>query len=546
LRSHQVEIDVIGNNIANINTPGFKGSRVLFRESLTQLLRGAQAPTSEKGGLDPLQVGMGCLTGSIQTTFEQGNLESTGYATDLALQGDGFFVVSDGERNYFTRNGSFSLDALGRFIDPSTGFVVQGYMADASGNIAPGTAITAIQLPFGQTAPPKATTEVVLGGNLNADSNAKGTVIRSSALYDSGSAADGTSLLTDLESSSGASCGIVAGDIVTISGEVGGTAVTPTQLTVTGSTTLADLEAAIEQTFGLASGSVEIGADGKITVTGNTGTANELSGVSVVATDSTGTTERTQFNSLMDMALIERAADAGTASLSATIYDSLGTAHELTLTFTKTANPNEWSWVATTSGEDTILSGGSGNVVFGSDGSLASFTYANGATAISLDPGSSSANAISISINPGTVGETDGLTQFGSPSTALALRQDGYAMGSLEGMSVDEEGKIVGTFTNGTNRVLAQLALAAFVNPSGLRDTGGSMFVETANSGGALLGKANSHIRTTVSAGALEMSTVDLAREFTNLIVAQRGFQANARIIRDGDQMLAELVNIKR
>ena len=178
LRNHQTRMDVIGNNIANVNTVGFKSSRVTFAEAFAQLLQGASRPPGDLGGINPIQIGLGSKIGSIDMNFSQGNLESTGQTTDLAIQGDGFFVVSDGSRTFYTRAGNFQLDANGRMVSPANGFKVQGINADSAGQLSTGSSVTDITLPFGQKSPARATSELKLTGNLDSRDQPLGTILK--------------------------------------------------------------------------------------------------------------------------------------------------------------------------------------------------------------------------------------------------------------------------------------------------------------------------------------------------------------------------------
>ncbi len=407
LRNHQVRMDVIGNNIANVNTVAFKASRVTFKEAFAQIVQGASRPpggvTDVAGGRNPIQVGLGMNIGSIDMQFTQGNLETTGVTTDLAIQGDSFFVVSNGTQRFFTRSGAFQLDEGGRLVAATNGFIVQGRMA--TNGVLTDT-ISDIRLPFGQKSAAQATTAASIGGNLNAS-------------------------------------------------------------------------AAVD------------------------------------------TTRQTSI----------------------TVYNEQGGRHELTITFTKTANPNEWDYVITASGADpgAGLVNDTGTVVFNQDGTLASPETVD----FEFTPdGFTTSQPITITF--GTADAIDGLSQFASPSTAVLRDQDGYTMGLLERISIDPLGTIVGAFSNGTTLTLAQLVLADFNNPTGLLRTGDNMYSVSPNSGAAVLGFAGEGSRSVVTSGALEMSNVDLAAEFTNLITAQRGFQSNARVITTSDEMLQELVNLKR
>jgi len=234
-----------------------------------------------------------------------------------------------------------------------------------------------------------------------------------------------------------------------------------------------------------------------------------------------------------------------THSTSITVYDSQGGKHTMTMDFLKSATPNEWTWTASFTGNETVLSGGTGTVRFNEDGSLLSFAFDGSATSLSFNPNNGAA-IVDMSIDAGTTGLFDGLTGFASAHTASVLTQDGYSLGILDKISIDNSGNISGIFTNGVTRVLAQIILADFSNHSGLLKAGRSFYQASANSGQAIEGVARETISGSISSGALESSSVDIAQEFTSMITAQRGFQANARIITTSDNMLDELVNLKR
>ncbi|MBS3947242.1 MAG: flagellar hook-basal body complex protein, partial [Dethiobacter sp.] len=167
LRNHQVKMDVLGNNIANVNTIAFKGSRVRFQDILNQNIRGASAPQFGRGGINPAQVGLGMSIGAIDTIHTQGNLQSTGRATDLAIQGSGFFVMSDGVGRTFTRDGAFSVGADGDLANAANGFKPLGWAADASGAISTTAPLGPLNIPIGQTVT-SATTSLNFAGNLDA------------------------------------------------------------------------------------------------------------------------------------------------------------------------------------------------------------------------------------------------------------------------------------------------------------------------------------------------------------------------------------------
>ena len=227
------------------------------------------------------------------------------------------------------------------------------------------------------------------------------------------------------------------------------------------------------------------------------------------------------------------------------MYDKLGQDHVLTMTYTKSNIKNQWNWEVTLDNNQVVSSGNKGIVTFNSDGSLNSFTYENGVQALEFDPGTG-AETMRIQFNVGERGGLNGLSQFSSFSNAVANFQDGNLSGELVSVSFDQSGKIEGHFSNGINRTLAQISLAKFTNPSGLSRTGGNFYVETSASGLPFIGTATENFGSQINTGTLEMSNVNLAQEFTDMIIAQRGFQANSRVITTSDELLQELVNLKR
>jgi flagellar hook protein FlgE len=399
LRNHQVWLDVIGNNISNANTVGYKASTVVFNDILGQTLSSGVAPTAQKGGVNPVQVGLGMTIGSISQNFLQGSIQTTNRNTDMAVQGDGFFVLANGSDRTYARGGSFTLDATGKLVDTATGFKVQGANGDIT--IAMGSQSTAVS-----------TTAATFKGNLD---------------------------------------------------------------------------------FSQAEGSTYVST----------------------------------FNAI----------------------DSVGATHTLTITFTKnfTAAPGRWDWAVTKAASDTAIASlttATGSIVFNGTGGVASgasqaigLVYAGGA-------GVTSPQAITLDF--GTASSTTPLTGVASPSTVTLATQDGVASGTLQNFAVGLNGAITAFFTNGRTATVDTVQLASFANPAGLVKIGSSQYREAAASGPAVIGNPSTGGRGTVVAGALEMSNVDLAQEFSSMIIAERGFQANARTIATANSMLEELVNLKR
>jgi len=642
-------MDVIGNNIANINTIGYKSGRVTFQESLTQLLRDSSRSHGGVGGLNPMQVGLGISIGSIDTSFAQGNLETTGNPTDLAIQGDAFFVLNNGMSDYYARAGNFVVDGEGRLVAPKNGFVVQGLMANSAGEIASGSTISNVILPFGQKAPARATSEVDYTCNLDSDTEARaqiwaadfgmmatvtasdapasltigagndtltievdddmgGTLSRTLTLdsdtyatvshmvseinaqiarYDdiagevvadvvssggasviqirttdkggtgtnlamsgnacanmnlSTTAVTGTDLITDLADLPIVTNPLTDGDIVRISGINPDGTVVNSQYTYADGDTVQELIDELNSAFSGATAS--LGPDGNILV------EDSISAETKTMVTFTFTDVDSSGSAISLPVFVSKLTgrDAGTHTASITSYDSKGNTHTVSLLFSNISTSelsNVWSWEAIVDNGEIIPSAGNKGILrFNSDGSLAVATIADGQP-LTFDPGGG-ADSLRINLGAGQPGTFGGITQLRAPTTTVAKHQDGYGMGNLQTINIDDTGEITGHFSNGISQTLAKIALAKFNNPAGLVRAGDNMYKASANSGTPVKGTVGGGVQATVASGALEMSNVDLAQEFTDMIVAQRGFQANARVITTADTLLDEIVRLKR
>ncbi|MBN2040558.1 MAG: flagellar hook protein FlgE [Spirochaetes bacterium] len=446
LKNHQTRMDVIGNNISNVNTYGFKYSRATFQDMLSQTIAGAARPEENKGGVNPKQVGLGMTIASIDRIFTQGSLQTTGNQTDLAISGDGFFITAKGDKNYYTRAGNFTLDRDGMLVNPANGLRVQGWMAT------------------------------------NNDAGEK--VINTS--------------------------GTVEDIVVPIYGKVEAQETTSIKY--------------------------KCNLDSKLPV------------VPPNATESM------------------RASAGVTTNID--VYDNLGDTHRLTLTFWKTS-PNQWTAsAAITDSPGTVTldvpaganqpnqanPGNKINLRFSPDGRLIS--VADEGSPDAQNQGSMLVNfnyrvggdpqVRSIELDLGSSGLINGVTQFSSPSTTKAVEQNGFPMGYMEAFNIDDSGVVTGVYSNGTKSLIGQVGMAVFNNPGGLTAVGENIFEVSNNSGMANIGAASTAGRGKISAGTLEMSNVDLSEQFTDMIITQRGFQANSRTITTSDQMLQELINLKR
>lgn len=702
LQSHQVAMDVESNNIANVNTIGFKYSRANFSDLLAQTQAIATAPQGELGGKNPVQVGLGASASSVTKIFAQGSVQNSDKNTDVAIQGDGFFIVSpDGGNTYkYTRSGDFKFDAGGNFVD-NNGFIVQGWLRDpVTGKVDATAPITDINIPPGLTTPASPTQNVVVKANLNSGPRVEnfspayevpagpppalptppaldenGNPIESGDMgvmfNDSGEAFnlqtnqgiwasfvnstttssvavpgggaelditfeldDGTTkqitttggLATNTADEDGARyvsainaqtsvTGISAAydtvtDTITLtnsnsnanashnirisavgggdgSGFVVGDSVTtayryqydPTvSTTVAGSdkkfTTIADLREALETQANADGGGatsnveVKVNEQGKIELSNPGGSANDydinlsITGMNASSVVGGGITENTRFTRNMEAlnstlpsgstaTAFSQGFNAATHSSSIDIFDSLGSKHTLRTEFRKVSvdasTGSTWNLKISVPEPATIDSIApynekTGFVRFNSDGSLSTYNPPN----VSFTANNGSAANQQVAIDLGTSNGFDGMTSFDSTSSTSGISQDGFTGGDLVGIRIDQSGTLVGSFSNGRSFGLAQIGMAKFTNNEGLSTEGGNVFIQTANSGDPIIGTAATAGRGFMQAAALEASNVDLSRSLTQLIIIQRGYQANGKTITTSDTLLETLIGLKR
>jgi len=286
--------------------------------------------------------------------------------------------------------------------------------------------------------------------------------------------------------------------------------------------------------------------DGSLVLRGAKGEPFSLNNITIHASNSNNQNPApTLFNANTSFTVKQKAQDVGVFDTSITVYDDTGEEHVLTMTYVHTGQPGVWDWSVKFNGKESITQGKSGQVTFGQDGSVSSFTYDDNSSQMVMDPNNGS-SLMRINLDVGGPGDFQGLTQFSSATTVSAVKQDGYTTGNLQDLSIDESGFIVGSFSNGTSRTLAQIMLVDFTNPGGLLRLSDSVYTQSSNSGDPVYGAPGTQSSSSIKPGALEMSNVDLASEFTSMITTQRGYQANARVITVSDSMLEELVSLKR
>jgi flagellar hook protein FlgE len=413
LEASSLELSIVGDNIANSNTIGFKAGRAAFEDALTQSVIGGTG-----------EIGLGSRLKSVQKILTQGALTSTGLATDLALQGNGFFVVKGNyngqSANFYTRAGQFTIDDNGYLVN-LTGLRVQGFPADATGTVSglPGDLLVGTA-----SAQPRATTEVDFKANLRADDAIK--------------------------------------------------------------------------TF-----------------------------------DPLDPVNTSNFNTTVS------------------VYDTLGAEHKMQVFFTKTG-AGAWSWNAMVDGGEltggtagTLTSVANGTLTFDTQGRLQTQTQASNFLPLGAVNPQPLDFDFGDDIASGGTGLL-GITQFAATSSATFIGQDGYGSGQLASVRIDAEGFVSGIFTNGQTRVLGQVAVAGFSAPDQLERVGGNLLQQTQSSGQPVVGAPGAGGRASIISGALEQSNVDLAQQFVRMIAAQRSFQANSKTITTADQLLTELINLRR
>lgn len=544
LRIHQQMLDVVGNNLANSNTTGFKAQRTRFSDLVYQTLNHATSPTdSSLGGTNPIQIGNGARVAAIDPNLQQGSLEATGRDLDLALEGNGFFVARNGTENIYTRAGAFGVDSDHYLVDPANGFRVQRFGATGEGTpTTPAFQTTGnddIKIPLGTAIPGNATTSITLQGNLSA--NALGplaqTLSTGQPFLSGGTPVTLATLLNNVDDNV---VDYIVGDQLRLQGTNVANAAVNVTVGVGPTTTIGDLINAINANFTGSTASLD--AAGNIIVTANTTGPNNLN---LSLTDVTGNTGASSWGN-HGYSAITIGKDGDIARTGIQVYDSQGTAHNVNLIFQKQAN-NVWDMRAEINPtEGVLLDDFIGSITFGENGSFQQVSGAGlGDDNITVQFNGFTA-AQDIQLEFGTPGGFDGLTQVGGTTSAAATGQDGFEAGYFSTLSVGRDGVINGVFTNGRTLPIAQLAIAAFSNPAALNRIGDNYYSLSSESGPPLIGSGLSGGRGAVQQKTLESSNVDVALEFTRLIIAQRGFQVNARMITASDQILQELANILR
>ena len=550
---NQQQINVVGNNIANVNTTAFKSSTAQFTPQFYVTDQEGSAPDGTYGGSNPSQTGLGVQVSNIAQNFTQGTIQTTGVDTQMAINGAGFFVVQNASQGQeFTRDGSFTLNGQQQLVS-SSGAFVQGYGADSSGNIIPGK-LQNLTIPVGASTISKATSTASLQGNLAADGVvASGeSVLDTQDLTTAGATAPPTAatLATDLVSASTGTPAFTAGQTLTLTPQRNSSALPSEKLTITGTTTVADIQTFFNNATGIdtsvAGAGTNIIAGGaansiQLQVVGNTGADNALTIPSGSFADASG---NTPFTFTADATSNPTGESTAT---SMTLYDSLGspvTVNVTTVLQSTSDTGSTWKFYATSGdNKDPANPGstlvGTGTLSFNTAGQLQSVS-GNDLTIHRSGTGANPVMPVTLDFS----GVSALAQDAGHTGSSIAMStQDGIQIGTLSTFSIGADGIITGSYDNGQTRALGQVALATFNNDNGLDDQGGNDYSEGSNSGVPVISTASRLGAGSIQSGALEQSNVDLSREFTNMITASTGFSAASRVITTSDQMLTDLLN---
>lgn len=552
LALNETTIDVLGNNIANANTTGFKASKVQFATQLSRTLSVGSRPSTTDGGTNPKQIGLGANVSAIVKDFGQGSITNSTSPADLAIEGDGFFILDGNSGDVYTRNGNFTLNSASTLVN-ADGLRVQGYGIDEDFNLVT-TQLTDIQIPLGELNVAERTSNVELNGALYPGGTVadNGALITSDAMTDTttGSPATVASLLADLEDT-GANPLFPVGETVTVAGRKGGRSQTPQTLTVSATSTLQDLVDLMQGALGIHSGGtiptdgntggtpgVTITAAGEFQILGNRGTANDIS---LSASDLTVSNGNLIEPTGLNFEKTESAIGESTVT-DFVVYDSLGEPLTVRVSaYLESNTPSSTTYRYFFESDDdsdlnTVL--GDGTITFDGNGQL----VGDALRTFSIDRNSTAA------ISPMDVQvDFSNISGLSAGESVLGLEsQNGSAPGTLTSFVTDETGIINGIFDNGVIRTLGQVTLARFSNTQGLIEAGGTNFLEGVASGPPFVVTPGSLGAGTVRSGSIELSNTDVGRNLVDLIVASTNYRGNARVIGSVQTLVDELLVLGR
>ena len=553
LTLNETSIDVLGNNIANAGTNGFKASRVLFSTQLARTLSVGSKPNESNGGTIPRQIGLGATTAAIQTDFSQGSVTGSTSPSDLAIQGEGFFVMESNDGNVYTRNGNFSLNSESNLTN-NQGLRLKGYGVDENFDLIT-TNLQDLSVPLGALQVAAGTRNITLGGALlpSGVKGSQGTLLESDPMVDgTNTAITGATLLTDTRLASDSATPLFTlGQVLSFTAEKGSRTLDTQSMTVTATSSIDDLRLFMDDSMGLqdvgGTTAIPVDADGipvgtavtaggTIQIKGNRGTVNEL-------TISDGAFKTPTGVIPIGFSTTSNANGESTVT-SFAVYDSLGQQINVRMSAVlESQNSNSTTYryfLESTDDSDTDISLGNGLVVFDSQGKVSSAPNSS----FSID------RVASAAISPVTINmdltKISGISSPAAGSTLSLTDQDGSAPGTLTNFVIDEQGVINGVFDNGIIRTLGQIVLARFTNPQGLLQSGFDTYKEGVASGLPIVAHPGAFGAGTIRAGAIELSNTDIGRNLVDLIVASTNYRGNARVISSVQQLVDELLVLGR
>ena len=592
IKSHQTRMDVIGNNISNINTIGFKSSRVTFSDMLSQTSYSASSPTDTSGGTNPRQIGLGEAVASVDMIMTDGSAQATGKNTDVALSGNGFMILAQGTDRFYTRDGAFEFDANGNYVLPGSGYFVQGWNA-IDGTLTTSGVPENIVVKAGKTMAATASTDLTYAGNLNA-----GALTITSITYTGDPSGDANAVANNQPITT-MTITYTDGYSETLNSTDQDPSTTDTSVTMAGQTIRVGQNRSVQEGDNLVTKTVASVSFATTSVHGNNSAGGiDSSGTEEVTdtftsgsftfydeadSDTTMTTQSVNVDNTNVIAATLTLSDGSSLKVSSgfyeighsvpvttvsTIYDAEGNMHSVTLLMDK-AGENEWrAYIAPSTsqkGYQTVVEmtedDGTSSTIYlnrqvGTDANGAE-TVTTGLSEINftslgaIDTALTSGGSLYLDYGNGNGSQAttvavdyNDITQYSGSNTVYPTT-DGNSLGTLNSIAIDVNGIISGTYTNGIIQTEAQIAVAQFINSAGLDKQGTSLYKESNNSGAARIGTVGDFgFKFTPS--ALEMSNVELSSELVDMIVTQRGFQSNSKVITVGDEMLETIVNMKR
>ncbi len=543
LRLNELTIDVLGNNISNAGTNGFKASETIFATQLSRTFSVGSAPNGSNGGTNPRQVGLGASTSQIRRDFTQGNITNTTSASDIAIQGDGFFVLDSPDGAQYTRAGNFYLNSNDVLVT-SSGLHVQGYGVDDQFNLIT-TQLRDVVIPLGDLNVAQATQNVVFTGAVYASGTpgTQGAQITTDVWYSDAAAtipAVATDALTTLYDAAGNQL-FLATDTITFDGEKGGRNL-PAQTLTVGAQTYGDLLTHINNVLGIdtttSGGSLSI-VDGAMQINGNYGETNDINLVS-------GDLIRTRAGVESDLGLTytkTQEANGESTISDFIVYDSLGQPINVKMTTVLESQSNNTSvfryYLESAEDSDASVALGSGTLTFDGSGKLLSPTSAS----FLINRGDTAPDDLQVTMDFSRI---SGISTESAGSAITLQSQDGSDPGTLTTYVIDEAGVINGIFDNGIIRTLGQIVLARFSNPQGLLESGDTNFKEGIASGPPFLTTPGNFGAGTVRSGAVELSNTDIGKSLVDLIVASTNYRGNARVIDSVQKLVDELLVLGR